>query len=194
MSEVVVGDKSIVQKIQHGDGSALDDVLDIEAALIRIKACQDRIEEYKALKKKRAEAIDDALTKLNNEIGFLKEVTMATLDEHGKTKVDFPGVGRVNTRKAQRKWIVIDEGELLKKLKAGKELDNVSVQERKLVKKDLNKVLDAWDSSGSLPDCVEKEEGQPGVTVRFEEDMKIDESKIPDIDGDEDYDSLDFSK
>lgn len=192
---VAVGYDAVIQKMQTNDTTALEDIMDIEAAMLQIKIHEARNEHYKALKKKRAEAIEKQIAKNEAQVNILKSIIKDTLSHHKQTKIHFPGVGSVNQRKNPGKWTIVDEDNLMKTLEKEGELEAVTKPD--LIKSKLNKLLDVWQSSGKLPDSVKKEDDEVGVTIKFED---IDENKLADFEKQvsqastksDDFDSLSF--
>jgi len=152
---------------------------------------EKKINRYKELKKKRIDPITEETNKLNGRIDYMKKVIIATLDDNGENSVAFPGVAKVIKKKAKAKWIVTDEKELLEYLKEENEYDNTVVETPKIVKKDLNSVLDKLSGQGKDLKGVEKDAGEPTISVSYDKSVSVPKKNI-DVDtimSDESYTS-----
>lgn len=176
-----VGYQDAYKAIQGDEERPLEDLYNIESAISLIKKDEDRIEQYKALKKKRAEQIDVEIKKLEARVSHMKNIILLTLNDKKEKSVKFPGVGSVNKRKIAAKWEISDEEKLLEVLKKRNELNNCTKTKIDIVKKDLNKLLDMWHKSDEVPkDCINRVDEGESITVKY--DVDIDTSETPDID------------
>ena len=115
--------------------------------------------------------------------------------------LDFPGVGKVVSRKIKGKWIIKDEEDLVKKLTnslSDEELKPLFKTTKKLVKKEADKLFDRWNVSGSMDDaysnCVKKEDDKINLLISIYDDLPeaidaVDDSKDTKL---EDLDKLEF--
>ena len=163
-----VGIKDVIETLQSGQVRSLQDVNNIEAALELIKNSQDQIGQYKELKKKRVEAINQEIETLENRVEFFKQVISTTLKTAKQKTIKFPGVGKVSCRTTKGKWVVLDENEILKILEEEDEV-KTCVETKQVIKKtELNNLLDVWERVNKLPECVEREPSADSVTITYE--------------------------
>lgn len=179
MEETSVGVKDTVDALEAGKIRSLEDVHNIESALQMINQSQKEIEQYKELKKKRVQVIDQMIENLQSRIDFLKSLITQTLNEHGQKQVKFPGLGKVHKRTKKGKWVINDESSLKEALKQEGEYDHCVKIEEKINKTEANKVLDTWESVDKLPTGVEREEETETITVSFEKDVADKEIEAP---------------
>jgi len=167
--DILVGAEDVQEILGKGEIEPLSDIHSIESVIDRIKHLDDEISSLRKLKKKRAKAIDSAIDKTTDKIGFLKDIIYETLDHFKERQVRFPGVGMVSKRKSSTSYKIVDQDSLLKTLKEEGEYDNVvstssniDVQKHK-----LNKLLSLWDKIGKLPPSVKIEKSERSVTISF---------------------------
>ena len=170
MDYPVVGIKETVDILESGQIQALSDVHNIEAALEIIRKSEDKIVEYKELKKKRALVIEQEIENLTGRVAFLKSVIFETLKAAKQKSVSFPGVGKVSSRKKKGNWVIKDEAALIQYLKDEGEYTTIVKQEETVQKGELNKLLEVWDKVGKVPTAVEREPESGGVSISFETD------------------------
>jgi len=154
---------------------SLDDVYMIEDVAMYILKINKDIDFYKVYKKKKNDAVDDKINKLEGKIDFLKQVILKTLEKDKRRNINFPGSCQVKTRKQPHKWVIKDEKSFIDLLKEEKEFDNVAeeVKLNKVNKKEVNNLLDDWKKSNKIPDYVECEEKPLSITIsNLEEEVK----------------------
>jgi hypothetical protein len=178
----LIGAQETIELIKSGEVKSLNNIHNVEAALVFIKQAEDKIEQFKEIKRKRNELIDNEMNNLTKRNEFLKSVIIETLKDTGQKAVNFPGVGKVSKRPKKGKWIVKDEENLIKILKAAGEEKN-TVESKDVIKKgELNKLLDIWQSIGKVPtSCVEKELDTDTVAITFEEEKDSQADTIPSL-------------
>jgi hypothetical protein len=164
----VLGMQETIQILESGHVQALDDVHNLEAALELIRKGDERVEEFKVIKRKRAQVIDEEIEKIESRNEFLRSIIAKTLKQAKTKSVTFPGVGKVSARDKKGNWVVKDESELLKVLKDEGEYAQIVEVEEVIKKKDLNKLLDVWEKVGKLPTSVGREPDQDAVTIKFD--------------------------
>jgi len=183
--------KTVLENKSQNTIIPLDDLVNIEDLILTIDMLQSKIVHYENLKKKRVNPIDNAIIDLDSRIDYMKKVILATLIAQNEKTVNFPGVGKVIKKKNPIKWVVNDNEEIIKELKTKGEYDKVVKEEIKITinKKELNKVLGDWDKSGDIPDYVDKQGGNDGVSITFEkiilqkEEVVANPFTIEDMDG-----------
>lgn len=172
-----VGYHALRDIFTNGRESPLPDIYSLESVLATIKKANDDISYFKALKKKRIEAIDEEVAKLENRVEFLKTVAINTLNSHNEKSVKFPGLGSVSKRKKSGGWVIIDEDKLVEFLNNEGESGIVEMKP-KIKKNELNKLLNTLDKVNKIPDCVEKGEDKESLTFIFDKEADTD-SAIP---------------
>ena len=175
--------KTIATILSSGNVKPLDSEFEIEELILSVNGINEKISWYKELKKQRMEKITSEIDKLEGRRNLLKEIIISTLKKNEKTSLNFPGIGKVVMKKTEGIWKVEDEESLIKYLE--KELDKdefekvVKIKES-IVKAVLDKKLDMWEQSGSLPSSVAKEEGKESVAVIIDKDFS-DNKKMQEI-------------
>ena len=122
------------------------------------------------------QSIDDNIVNLDNRIDFLKSVVLETLKFHQEKKVNFPGIGSASRRTVKGTWVINDEKQLLDSLRTSGEYKNVIEERPVIVKSELNKLLDSWQSSGKPIVGVEKEDQRETVALSFDEKSVLDDA------------------
>ena len=173
------------QLLESGEASPLEDTFEIEDVLTFINSMDDRILFYNNLKKNRAKTIQKEIDKLEKKKQILKDIIILTLEQEGKKSLTFPGVGRVSVKKRAGKWIVNDQDSLIDFLKdelPDNEYEKIVQQKDVLVKKELNALLDKFESIQKVPSSVKRESDESlSLTVRMDKDADLEEV---DLDGD----------
>lgn len=191
----LVDKKELRERCSNNDVKPLDDLYDIEDVAYIIKECIHKIDVQKGYKKKKTEAINGEIAVLQNRINYFKKVITATLEKKKEKNLHLPDACKVSLRKAIPKWIIDDEEALIEHLIKAKEIENCAkkIDDWKLVKKDVNKVLNDWEKSESLPDSVHKELGEVGVMISFLDKEEVEEKVNTTVPvKDEDYDELEW--
>jgi len=193
----LVGKKELKERCFNNDVKPLDDLYDIEEVAYVIKECTHKIDVQKGYKKKKTEAINGEIAVLQNKIDYYKKVIAATLEKKKEKNLHLPDACKVSLRKAIPKWIIDDEESLIKHLIEVKEIKNCAkkIDEWKLVKKDVNKVLNDWEKSENLPGSVHKELGEIGITLSFldKDKEEVEEKSSTTVPvKEEDYDELEW--
>lgn len=182
-SQGSVGIKDVIDILQSGEAKPLQDTESIEAALQLIKKSEDQVKQFKELKKKRIEAINQEIETLETRVQFFKQVIIKTLKKSNQKTIKFPGIGKVSRRTKKGKWLVNDEVEMIQILKNENEFDNCVEIKEDIKKTSLNKLLDVWERVDKLPDCVEREPSEDSVTISFEKSTSDkDDIDVPDPD------------
>jgi len=166
----VIGLKETIDLLQSGQVVSLGDLHNVEAAMSMIKEAKNKVSDYKEIKKKRNQVIDDAIENLESRIKFLESVVIATLNDNKKKNVNFPGLGKATKRETKGIWTIKDEAALITVLKNESEYNNIVKVTENVQKSELNKLLDVWESVNKLPDCVCREKGKESVTISFEKE------------------------
>jgi len=170
----------IVDIIKAREAKPLDSEFEIEDCIAYINEIDKKIEFLDGLKRKRIQDVDHQVDILEERKELLKQTISKTLKNNNKTSLSFPGVGKVSIKTTPKKWIVMDEDEIIEILKKQlKDEEYNTVVTPSVVKSELNKVLTIWDISGwevsdkKMPSCIKKEDGKEVVSVTV--DKKIDE-------------------
>ena len=197
----VVNKQKIAEIFMDDEPKALESEFDLDDLLAAIDSINDKVKFLEQLKKQRSKSIQSEIDKLQCQGEKLRDVVLLTMNNVGKKSLNFPGVGRVSIKEGRKSWIISNEDELIKKLydELGEDDFNRLVQERQVImsKKDINPILDNWESVGKLPDCVEKKVNPPSVTVTISKDVEIEEDTFEENEETEtetetEYDSLEI--
>ena len=207
--------KELHDMYADGEVKALDDVYLIEDTALTVQELLQKLEFYKAYKKKRAADITDEMKIIQNKIEFFKGIIIATLKKNKQKGVKFPGSCTVSSRNQKPRWQIDDEEEFIAVLRAaqkeGEDVDDVLevVTQYNVKKTPAAKLLATWESSGKLEGFLKKaKEGsevisktlaKTTVALSFvnedDDDAEIEEMVIPVKAGaspskTEDYDTL----
>lgn len=172
MDASLVGVTEAVDILRSGEVKALDNIYDLEALVFLARQSRKQVEYYKDLKKRRIQAIDNEINKLEHHEAIASQVILETLRKHKENTVRFPGIGKATKKKKNGNWIIADEKSLLQILQKEKEFDNVvEVKVENIIKKkELNKLLDVWNKIDKVPDSVNKEEDSETISYTFEKE------------------------
>lgn len=179
IEEATVGYEDVFEAIRGGSVRPLEDLHNVESALSLIRDARRQIDDFKELKKKRANAIDEKVESLKGQVEFLSNVVSETLKNSNEKTVRFPGIGKVTRRQVKGKWVIDSDDDLFTVLKKEDEFDNIVEMKPSIKKKELNKLLDTWSKIDKVPDCVKREEDSEGLTFSFEDERQ---NETPDID------------
>ena len=193
MAEEVIFNKEQLDEVENkAEIQPLDDMYMIEDVVMRVKELKKKIDFYRDYKKKKVSDIDKEITNLIDRVSFFKKVVLKTLEENKEKSVSFPGSCKVVSRKPKDRWVIIDEESFIEMLKDENEIDNVAEKliQYKLIKKEVDKLLNTWEKSGKIEesDCVEKEKTDTTISITYLEEEKIEESV--NRDAKVDYDKL----
>jgi len=165
-------EKQNLSALFEGEPEPLESEEEIEDLILAIGGFERDVEFYKRLKKRRVEQIDLEIRKAQFSQERFREIIKLTLKKTGRKSLKFPGVGKVSTRKNKGTWTIDDENGLLDYLK-----DNLSEEDYnhlvktdiKLVKSNVNKVLDVLERSGEVPEMVKREDDKISISVSVDE-------------------------
>jgi hypothetical protein len=145
----------------------LTDKFDIETVLLAIQDMNKKIEFLKELKKRRTQSIDEQVASITTNIEILENSIANCMNLHKEKTLDFPGIGKVQVRKAKGSWQISDENALYSYLTLNNMdvgiIENVS----KINKKELNKLLNKLEENNNIPKCVFKEADSQSLSVSF---------------------------
>lgn len=191
--DATLGKDALNEALRSEEVKPLDDLDDLESFLYVIKDLEYQIDRLMGLRRKRTEAIDDAILKTNTRITFLKEVIFITLDKFKEKRISFPGIGSVGKRKVTPRYDVLDQGKLLKLLSEEGEYDKIVEEKTEDVvkKKELNKLLEIWDKNKKLPKFIDKIVQKHPLTLKFDDDGNDGKASSKDT---EEVGQLDFAK
>ena len=179
-----------------GEVKPLDDLYLLEDVALTIKELENKKDFYKEYKKKKSQDIKDEIKVLDNKVQFYKSVMVSTLKRNKEKGVKFPGSCNISTRNQKAKWTVNDEEEFIAVLRAaqkvGENVDDVleKVIQYNIRKKEANKLLEIWESSGKLEgflkkvkkgsnDIISKDPRKTTVSIRFlDEEDNVDDSNV----------------
>lgn len=180
--------KELAEMYDSGEAKPLEDLYSLEATSLIIKDLEKKVEFYKDYKKKKTDEIDKEIKKVSSKRDFLKDVIIATLKKNKEKSIKFPGVCSISTRNNPHKWVIADEEEFIKQvekaLAAGESAEGVveEVLEKHIIKKEANKLLDAWEANGRLDEIAAefdngasfavKEPQTTSVSLKFEKDVE----------------------
>lgn len=184
--ETLVGVGELEEVLKEGSVQPLSDLHSLEAVIFALHGLEDEVSSLQKLKKKRIEAINVTMGKVEERMAFLKSIIFETLTHFKEKKVRFPSVGMVSKRKPRISFEVLNEKDLIDCLIREKESEGI-VSERQVTDVDkhaLNKLLLMWSKIGKLPVCVKEKKSENPVTVKFDnsDDDDDDDSAAPDID------------
>ncbi len=158
--------------------------VEIDDMLLSIAAVDDQIANYKTLLAHRVEPIKAEIEKLEDMKEQYRSSIQQYMSDHDEKTLNYPGVGKVARRSAKGKWIIDDEPKLLAFLLehlSSDELDSVVIQEPKLVKGELNKVLDRLSHVGELlTDAVHFERQPDSIAISFDKTSPLLGSRVKD--------------
>ena len=189
--------KQLKERCANNDVKPLADKYDLEEAAFAIKECTHKIDIQKGYKKKKNQDISDEIAVLQNKIDYYKKVIVATLEKEGEKNINLTGACKLSLRKTRAKWVIDDEESLLKVLEDTDEIKNCAkkIDGWKTDKKKIDKILNDWEKSESLPPSVHKELGETGVSISFvEKDEDVPDKPVDTTVPikDEDYDDLEW--
>ena len=160
-------------------GGPIQQPVDIDDLLVNIAAIDAQVEHYEALKKHRNSVIDTEIDKLLAVKVEYREAIQQFMAASGEKTLNYPGVGKVTRKAGSRKWIIKDEDALVAYLKGNpglspQLLSKVVVTEEKIVKKELNKILDDLQAHNALQtDAVELEASKESLSISLDKGEKL---------------------
>jgi len=161
-------EESIVKKILGGESPNLSRV-DIEDILLEIKRMQRESEFLKELKKHRVAPIDRKIKSFDQDVITLRESILECMKSNGDTKLDFPDVGKVTTRKTPISFEVEDDSKVEDHLRSLGIIEDVAEPIWKFDKKKLNKVFVELKDNNNLPAGVKVVEPSTAISIAFDE-------------------------
>jgi len=187
--------------IEKGVVEPLDNLFLVDSVAMNIQEMDKKLDFYKEYKKQKNQDINNAINALDARKDFLRKVIISTLEKFQEKSVTFPGNCTITSRKEGNKWIIDDEEALIEFLKTEKELAKCAekITQYKIIKKEVNKLLDICDKKDAVPSCVTKKEGQTSIAITYvkTEKEQIDNEKVPSkiklSTPQDNYDGLDFS-
>ena len=129
---------------------AIQQPVEIDDMLLSIASIEEQIAHYENLKKHRTQVLDKEIDALEEQRQFYRSSILALMATHNEKTLNFPGVGKVSRKAATSKWIIDNEEMLVTFLQDVLDEDTykkVVVQAPKIVKKELNKVLDNLEAA-----------------------------------------------
>lgn len=176
MAEILQQETSVAKKILSGEGK-IQDRVEIEDVLLEIKRIQRETEFLKELKKHRVSPIDRRIKEGEQSIETLRAAILTCMEEKGETKLEFPEVAKISTRKQAGGFEIEDQSKVEEHLKTLGILEEVAAPVWKFDKKKLNKVLGDLKENNNLPEGVTVTNPHTIITISFDEKAE-DKSKI----------------
>ncbi len=184
----------IQQLIETSEVKPLDSETQIEDCIVAIEKMGEKLDFLKHLKKDRVKTIDQEIDKVESKQNQIKSVILETLKDGKLKSLDFPGVGRVVSRKVKGKWVVKDEKLLMsllsEKLKPD-EYKEITKNKETFSKKDLDVLLEKIGEEKEISDHVEKTKDGVSLKVSFYEAKQVDVTEEPVNEEDVDVNSFD---
>jgi len=168
MSDFEVIHRSRLDEILAGNAE-FEDASELEDALIALDKAKNEIEHFKNLKKRRAAFYDSAIKESDEKHESIRTAVQEYMKKSNNKTLKFPGVGTASVRTLKGKWEIEDEDKLLEHIESLDMSEGIVKMERKLDKKQLNKVLEELDTNNNLGDAVKRGEGSSSLTVKFDE-------------------------
>lgn len=137
----------------------LDDLCEVEDFIAQVKDIDKTIDFYKKQKKSRTKIINDSINELEDKKNEIKKIIKNTLDSHDEESLSFPSVGVVKKRAGSSKWVILNEDELIEKLREHldeAEFDTVVEMRPKLSKNAVDKMFKKWKTGGSWPEGIKE--------------------------------------
>jgi hypothetical protein len=163
--------------ISEVDRSPIQTHIDIDDMLMTLAAIDEQIGRYEDLKQHRIDPIDKEIKALTGKKEEYRSAINSYMTANNEKTLKYPGLAVVSRRSSKAKWTIGDEDALLDLLYAVlKErqpvLDKIVKVEPKLIKKELDKVLDELETQGALdavsPDVVFKEPAKTTLNITFD--------------------------
>ena len=158
---------------------SLDDLVEVEDFIAKVKDIDKTIAFYKKQKKSRTKIINDSISELETQKEEITKIIRNTLDGHDEESLSFPGVGVVKKRAGSSKWVIDNEEMLIEKLRehlSQEEFNEVVELKPKIAKSSVDKLLKKWNAGGSWPegieDLVHVDESPDSVSFHLEKDRK----------------------
>jgi len=190
--------KLIFDLLGPNSSQVLDSPEQIEDVMVVLNSLDRKEDFYKRLKVKRAKQIDNELARLSSQRNKLRDLIDAELDRSGFKTLSFPGIGKVSKRIKKGRWVIVDEEALIDKFEQEldpEQTDELIKQSKKIVKKNADKVFDAWAKTDDVPDFVTREEDGMSLSLTYDKaigDLYEEVDSVEDVDSNsmEDMDSL----
>jgi hypothetical protein len=145
----------------------LKDKYEIENVLSAIKEMNRKVDFLKELKKRRAALADAQITSEEDKVEKLKDAIRKCMAKSKDKSLDFPGVGKVSLRNSKGTWTITDEEGLKSHLESLGKFGEVSEQNWKFKKKDLNSLLDELERNNNTSGFVAKSPDDVSVSISF---------------------------
>jgi len=165
--------KKIADLFMASEAKALESEYDLEDLISFVKSAEGKIKFFENLKKRRNKETDDEIKKISDKILFIKQIMLLTLEKTGKKSVNFPGTGKITLTERKGKWVIDNESDLLNQIQKelGDEEFKTIVQTKNVYsKKDIDLVLDKWESGGKIPASIHKEDPTKTPKIFFSGD------------------------
>lgn len=149
--------------------SDIEELEQIEDALMVIKAAQHKVDFLRRLKQHRVRAIDAEVKSQEARVQSLKDAIAKCMAAKGEKTIDFPDLAKITTRKTKGTWIIKDDQSLAKHLQGLGKFDDVGQFIVKFDKTKLNKTLNELETFNNTSVAVEREPEKEGLSVSFHE-------------------------
>lgn len=122
---------------------SIHDGADLEKLIFSIKKIEKEIDFLNFLKKKRVNPIDEKISQLKDKENKLRDITLELMHQYfpDQNVVDFPGLGKIHSRKNVGKWVVVDDDLFSELLKTHKLYDEVVETKYSFNKKKIPRVV-----------------------------------------------------
>lgn len=168
--------KKIAEILAQPEPVALESQFEIEDLIAKIEEIDRKIGFWNGLIKNRIQTIQNDIQAATQQKDFLRKVIQLTLDKAGEDSLSFPGVGLVSKSKGKTTWVVTDKEKLLDILKENlseERFEEIISLKPAIDKRKLDDLLEKLEKAGEVPvDCVQKEEGETSIKLRFAKDFK----------------------
>lgn len=158
-----------VEAILKGE-QKLTDKFDIEIVLVAIQSLQKKIDFLKELKKRRIDAINSQLNQHENDISILQDAILECMTLQSEKTLNFPGVGKVQTRKIKGNYEILDDVKLMEFLDEHNLLDGLIEESWKFKLKELYKTLGKLSENNNLPEMVKKSDDKTSLSISYIKD------------------------
>ena len=152
--------------------ASLETIYDIESVLLVLDEINKKIDYYKDLKKHRAQAIDEKISRLTGQVGVFRQVIQNTMDKRAPNQktLDFPSVGKVSKRKAKDSWVVDDEEQVLNFLDSkGQKAEVVKIVES-IDRRKLATLLGKLTKQGETIPGATMQVGSESISITIDKD------------------------
>lgn len=161
-------ENSVVKGVLTGE-SKIQNKVEIEDVLLEIRRIEREAEFLKDLKKHRVAPIDRRIKESEQAVEVLRTAILACMQEKNESKLDFPDVAKISTRKQSGGFEIADQAQVESHLKGLGIIDSVAEPIWKFDKRKLNKVLTELQENNNLPQGVTTTDPYTAISISFQE-------------------------